>query len=606
MRNKRKFISMLVLVAVVLTGCLPGVAQTYSNEELTGQVTEMNAEEVTMLLGELLEGGEPGDFTGAEFDNTTGGMPNGSGNGMQKDPQGQEPPAKPDGVDENSLEQVPSKDQQNLDARPMPGEAGMQIFQAGEESYSFTLTNAAAIAVEDSEGTLDGTLEDIQVDSIIRVQFGEDNTVASVTVLKNVMTGMDQNPPGGQPGGFGGSMEVTNGTSVNTISEDGSYVDATYTSTGDDENALRIDGATVELSDVAIDKAGGLTSNTENGDFYGQNAGLLALNGANVTIKGATVTTGAQNGNGVFSYGTDTIVTISDSIIATSADNSGGIQTTGGGTTYANNLTIATSGNSSAAIRSDRGGGTVVVDGGSYATAGTGSPAIYSTADITVKNATLTATSSEAIVVEGKNSVLLEDCTVSGAMTGTYADDDAENKQNVMLYQSMSGDADVGTSSFKMTGGSLTAKEGDMFYATNTNSIISLSGVEMALANGTLLTVEGNQSSRGWGTAGKNGGNVDFSAEDQLLEGVITVDAISTLHFALADGSTFTGTLNIVENGAGGEAVADNAVVSIAEGCTWTLTGDCSITSMDNAGTVDYNGYTITLANGTILDGTND
>ena len=71
-----------------------------------------------------------------------------------------------------------------------------------------------------------------------------------------------------------------------------------------------------------------------------------------------------------------------------------GIQTTGGGTTNASNLTVDTSGNSSAAIRSDRGGGTANVDGGSYTSNGYNSPAVYSTAAITVKNATLTANNS--------------------------------------------------------------------------------------------------------------------------------------------------------------------------------------------------------------------
>ena len=74
------------------------------------------------------------------------------------------------------------------------------------------------------------------------------------------------------------------------------------------------------------------------------NAALLATNGATVTIKNATVNSSAQNGNGVFSYGSGTTVNISDSTITTSADNSGGIQTTGGGTTNAENLTVTTSG----------------------------------------------------------------------------------------------------------------------------------------------------------------------------------------------------------------------------------------------------------------------
>lgn len=36
---------------------------------------------------------------------------------------------------------------------------------------------------------------------------------------------------------------MTQGNSANTISEDGAYTGTAYTSTGDDENALRIDDA---------------------------------------------------------------------------------------------------------------------------------------------------------------------------------------------------------------------------------------------------------------------------------------------------------------------------------------------------------------------------
>ena len=76
-----------------------------------------------------------------------------------------------------------------------------------------------------------------------------------------------------------------------------------------------------------------------------------------------------------------------------------------------------TSGNSSAAIRSDRGGGTVNVTGGTYTSNGYNSPAVYSTADISVTGAVLTANNSEALVIESKNSITLEDCAVSGNMS---------------------------------------------------------------------------------------------------------------------------------------------------------------------------------------------
>jgi hypothetical protein len=194
---------------------------------------------------------------------------------------------------------------------------------------------------------------------------------AETIVIQSAGGAQDASAQGGQPGAnFGGSDTVTNGTAATTIDTDTTIDGQAYASSGDDENALRVDGATVTLSNITVDKTGGASSNTENGDFYGMNAGLLATNGATVTISGATVTTNAVNGNGVFSYGTGTTVNISDSKIRTSMNNSGGIQTTGGATMNATNLDVETSGNSAAAIRSDRGGGDVNVSGGTYVTNG--------------------------------------------------------------------------------------------------------------------------------------------------------------------------------------------------------------------------------------------
>ena len=408
---------------------------------------------------------------------------------------------------------------------------------------------------------------------------------------------------GNVQGEFGGSGTVTQGTSATTITEDGTYSSTSYSSTGDDENALRVDGATVTLDSVTVDKSAGSSSNTEDGDFYGQNVALLATNGANVTIKNATVNSSAQNGNGIFSYGTGTTVNVSDSTITTTADNSGGIQTTGGGTTNAANLTVNTSGNSAAAIRSDRGGGTVVVDKGTYTSNGYNSPAVYSTADVTVSNATLTANNSESLVIEGKNSIKLNNCDVSGNMSSTEGSSSDENVHNVMIYQSMSGDAEVGTSEFDMTGGSLTGNNGDMFYITNTHSIINLSNVDITNkdADAYLMRVTGNSAARGWGKAGANGAQVEFTASNQTLNGDIAVDTVSTLNMTLTDSSDFTGTINIIDNAQNGTAVDNNAVVTIDSDSTWTLTGDCTVTSLENNGTINFNGHTITLADGTVL-----
>ena len=453
----------------------------------------------------------------------------------------------------------------------MPGGSS---FEASGESITFTLTDDTAITLEYLQGSDEGNADDIAVGSVLEVVLDEDNQAVSVTV-RNLNAG----------GGFGGSGEVTNGTSANTITEDTEVDSETYTSTGDDENALRVDGATVTLKDITIEKTAGSSSNTEDGDFYGLNAGLLVLNGATATITGAMVNTSVTNGNGVFSYGEGTVVNISDSTIRTTENNSGGIQTTGGGTMNAANLDVETQGNSAAAIRSDRGGGTVNVDGGSYVTNGTGSPAIYCTADISVSDATLTANASEGVVVEGKNSVALTDCEVTGNMSNTYNGDSDENIHCIMIYQSMSGDADVGEATFSAEGGSITAKTGDMFYITNTDCEITLKDVAFTLANDVFLRVEGNSSSRGWGTEGANGGDVTLTADSQEFTGNILVDEISSLALTMKNGTSYEGAIN--PDGDGG-----TVDVTLDDNSTWTLTGDSYITSFaGDTSNITANGY---------------
>ena len=573
---------------------------------ISGKVLEINDSSLTLLLdmGEAPNGNAPDGQLPEKPDGDTSigqppEMPNGDvSNGQPPEkPDGDasngQPPEKPDGdASGNQPPEMPDGDTSIGQPPEMPdGQAPNGQMPGGRTA---TVDTSNAIITRDGAEV---TVEDISVGDKVTVSAKD----GELSYTEN--DAAPGSAPGGALGGFGGSSEVTQGSSANTISTDGEYSGESYSSTGDDENAMRIDGAAVTLSDVTVSKSAGSSSNPENGDFYGVNAAILATNGATVDIKDSDISSSAQNGNGVFSYGSGTTVNISDSTINTTADNSGGIQTTGGGTPNASDLTVTTAGNSSAAIRSDRGGGTVNVDGGSYTSNGYNSPAVYSTADITVKNADLTANNSEALVIEGKNSITLENCTVSGNMSDTEGASSDENVHSVMIYQSMSGDADVGTSEFSMTGGSLTSNNGDVIYVTNTHSIIKLSGVKITDADseGCFMRVCGNSGSRGWGQAGSNGAQVEFTADGQTINGDIIVDSISTLDMTLTNGSSFTGRISIAANLTGSSVVENNAVITIGEGCTWKLTGDCTITSLTNNGTIDFNGYTITLADGSVL-----
>ena len=249
----------------------------------------------------------------------------------------------------------------------------------------------------------------------------------------------------------------------------------------------------------------------------------------------------------------------------------------------ATNLAITTAGTSSAAIRSDRGGGTVTVDQGAYKTTGKGSPAIYSTADITVKNATLTATTSEGVVIEGKNSVTLENTTLTD--TNNTLNGQSTTYKNIFLYQSMSGDAANGQATFTAKNSTITTNQGDSFYVTNTTAEINLENNQITNNDntGNFLRIQKDS----WGKSGSNGGTVTLNLTNQKATGNIVVDSISSLTINLANGSSLQSTINTDNTG--------EVNLTLDATSTLTLTGDTYLTSLANADStnsnINLNGY---------------
>ena len=412
-------------------------------------------------------------------------------------------------------------------------------------------------------------------------------------------------PGGGGPGGsssadidYKGAVEITS-----SESQSGQK----YNSSTADESALLISTSDeVTITNPTVNKTGD-SDGGDNCNFYGLNAAMLVKNGSNTTITGGTITSDADGANGVFCYGGNggqngatgdgTTLTIRDTVIKTTGDGSGGIMTTGGGITYAYDLDVDTSGQSSAAIRTDRGGGTVYVDGGTYTSNGLGSPAIYSTAEIHVKNAELTSNLSEGVCIEGKNSIELTNCNMTA--NNTKCNGNATFFDTIMIYQSMSGDADSGTSSFTMTGGTLTSKNGHVFHITNTNAVINLSGVTIVNedSENILLSV----CADGWSGAGNI---ATLNADGQELSGIIKVGSDSELTLNLTNGSTFTGSIDgSITNAKGTSVSTEVGTVNVKLDSTskWTLTADTYITSFDgDVSNIITNGYTL-YVNGTAL-----
>ncbi len=169
-----------------------------------------------------------------------------------------------------------------------------------------------------------------------------------------------------------------------------------------------------------------------------------------------------------------------------------------------------------------------------------------------------------------------------------------------MIYQSMSGDADSGTSSFDMTGGSLTSENGHVFHVTNTNAVISLNNVKITNkdSENILLSV----CDDGWSGADNI---ATVNAVNQTLEGTILVGSNSTLTLNLTEGSSFTGSISGEITNAKGDTVSTEVGevnVTLDDDSTWTLTADTYITSFNgNISNVDSNGYTL-YVNGTAIN----
>lgn len=351
-------------------------------------------------------------------------------------------------------------------------------------------------------------------------------------------------------------------------------------------------GAKVSLDNVTVNRTSDDSTGGDNSSFYGVGAALLTTDGTTY-IKNSQITTDSAGGAGIFSYG-DGKTYVADTKIKTSKDTSGGIHVAGGGTLYAWNLDVETDGESAAAIRSDRGGGTMVVDGGTYTSNGVGSPAVYCTADIAVNNAKLTANGSEAICMEGLNTIHLFDCDITGNMSDLKTND---TTWDIIVYQSMSGDSEVGNSTMQIVGGSLTSKNGGLIYTTNTECDILMSDVDITYADDSEFFIQctGNTNERGWGNAGANGSQCKFTAENQEMQGKVIWDSISELDFYMKDGSTLTGSFVDDETYAG-DGGAGYCNVYVSKDSKWVVTGDSTVTSLYSEGTiVDEDGKTVTI-----------
>jgi hypothetical protein len=392
---------------------------------------------------------------------------------------------------------------------------------------------------------------------------GMPNGSSSMAGDQNMPNG-NNGMPGGMPPGGGMNQAKITPLAANAISKVTSLSSKTFSSDKANESVLRVGkGAKLSTDDVTVKKLGGNTTSEEQSNFYGLNAAVAVDAGGTANISGGSVFTNAEGANAIFAYGKEAKITIDNLNIDTQKNSSRGLDATYGGSINASNVTISTKGAHCAALATDRGEGTVAVTNCNAKTEGDGSPGIYSTGDISANNSIFYAGGSEAAVIEGKNSIHLDGCTLTGSKSC-----------GIMLYQSFSGDAGVGTSVLSMKNSKLTALAGPLFYCTNTNTKVVLENDELIGHTGVLLHAAGGQR---WGQQGKNGAQVNFTAKAQVLEGSMTFDNLSGADITFGNGTYFTGSIN-------SDNQSQQVNLTLVKGSKWVMTADSYVQQLTVSG----------------------
>ena len=517
----------------------------------------------------------------------------------------------------------------------MPGQIGAQRNVASGAVPSFWRVKTRRLITSAGAVVLSGTLvfSNLPVAAIAQASTSTSGqSIYSKTSGSAEGQGMPGEPPsdGAGPGGQAGQGGGGGGANTMTFDYSGSYsatltADATSatsdaetidSSEADKNTALAQNGGTLSITRGTLTKSGDDT-NGDNCNFYGLNSILLSVGeGSLATVTDSTLSATSEGSNAIFA--TDSGCVYADGVtISTTAGNSRGLDATYGGTIIATDVSATTAGDHCATVATDRGGGSISLTNSDLNTSGSGSPLLYSTGDIEVSGVTGTATGSQIAGMEGLNTILINNSTLSSTQTDKTASDPVAD--GIIIYQSTSGDAESTTgdaATFQVANSILSSDiaSGSMFYLTNTSADVVLSNTTLDFDSSAadLILAAGNDSNN-WGTVGSNGAAVKFTAIEQTMSGNIEADTISSVNLHLMSDSTWTGKASINENASATDTSKTEApiTINVDDTSSWVVTESCTISALnvaDGASIVDENGKKVSIvANGeAVVEGDSD
>ncbi len=352
----------------------------------------------------------------------------------------------------------------------------------------------------------------------------------------------------------GATYQLTDGSTVTLTGE-------SLTSTIQYYNVVQVTNGTLNLKNCTFTKSGD-GSGGDNSSFYGNNSTIYAgaasstnyqsttaASGAKIVITDGTVTGSAQGANAVIATNGATIE-IDGITIVNNNSVSRGLHATYGGIINASNVDITTNEATSSTIATDRGGGTVTVEGGTATANGSKSAVIYSTGTMSATDLVGTSALGEIAVIEGDNNITMTNCTMTSG----------SSERGLLMMQSGSGDAEGVNPVMTITGTSLTMTDSDaplLEVATCVTATCTLDGCTVTVPSGILMYVMDDDQ---WDTSGAIGNLV---MSNGTYSGIVKYDSGYT------------------------------ANVTVDEDAVWNLTGNTSVTTLVNNGTINMNGYTL-------------
>lgn len=348
--------------------------------------------------------------------------------------------------------------------------------------------------------------------------------------------------------------------------------DAHFSTESRNENVIKvIPGGLVSMEHVTIEKSGD-TKNHIEGNFTGLNAAILA-EGGTIELRDSSIVSHAIGGNNVFSHGKDSCVKLKNVLLdAYGVASNRCLYAAFGGEIYAEDCELISRGSISSPVATDVGGGTITLHNCLVTALGNHCAALYSTGSISADHCVCTAPETEGMIIVGSNSISLKDTHVfSGQNQGVKFASELGEAQGV----------------FTMEGGSLTAIEGPLFHVER-DARIQLKNAAIACPSGEILALYRGFSPPGMEQPEPGQSKIVLSLTQQQLSGNLVSDSAHTLEVSLREGSTLRGSI-----------YAPDSTVTLSRCSRWILTGDSTISRLNNEdstfGNVILNGYQLNV-----------